>query len=271
MMEDPADFNRARWEGLVRAGCRFTLPWMDLTPEVARQRVDEEGLLGELAGREVLCLAGGGGQQSVAFAMLGARVTVVDITEGQLEADRRAAAHYGVEVRTIRTDMRDLSMLDDGSFDIVYHAHSLVFVPDCQTVFREVRRILRPGGWYRMSYVNPYTHTVWDEHWNGAGYVIDGSQFYGDGEVHCEDECWGVVGQDGVRREVPGPREFRHRLSTVVNTLADLGFVLVRLNERDGADLDTTGPEPADPEPGSWAHFCRVVPPWLATWWRLGT
>ena len=41
---------------------------------------------------DVLCLAAGGGQQSVAFALLGANVTVFDLSETQLEHDRLAAA-----------------------------------------------------------------------------------------------------------------------------------------------------------------------------------
>ena len=40
----------------------FTRPWLDLTPDYARQRFESELRLGELAGKDVLCLAGGGGQ-----------------------------------------------------------------------------------------------------------------------------------------------------------------------------------------------------------------
>ena len=54
---------------------------LGLDEQSARAYVDSAGLLGDLHDREVLCLAGGGGQQSAAFANLGARVTVLDLTE----------------------------------------------------------------------------------------------------------------------------------------------------------------------------------------------
>src|SRR5690242_4005521 len=110
-MDPISRYNKARWEGLVEAGALFTRPWLGLTPEVARYRIDPGGLLGDVADKDVLCLAGGGGQQSAAFALLGARVTVFDLSEGQLERDREAARHYGRPVRTLQGDMRDLSRL----------------------------------------------------------------------------------------------------------------------------------------------------------------
>ena len=72
-----ARHNKERWEALVAAGVQYSRPWRDLTEASARERVDPEGLIGEVSGRRVLCLAGGGGQQTAAFALLGAEVTVL--------------------------------------------------------------------------------------------------------------------------------------------------------------------------------------------------
>ena len=69
-------FNRDRWEALARAGSLFSRPWLDLRAETALARVDPWGDLGSVRDRDVLCLAGGGGKQSAAFGVAGARVTV---------------------------------------------------------------------------------------------------------------------------------------------------------------------------------------------------
>ena len=159
-MDELAIYNKARWEELSGANIIYSRPWLELDKTTVRQKVDPEGILDEIAGKDVLCLAGGGGQQSVAFAMLGARVTVLDLSETQLRRDQEACEHYGFHVYTYQGDMRDLSMFDEDSFDIVWHAHSLNFVPDATTVFAEVARILRPGGKYRLSCHNPYIHGV---------------------------------------------------------------------------------------------------------------
>jgi 2-polyprenyl-3-methyl-5-hydroxy-6-metoxy-1,4-benzoquinol methylase len=91
--------------------------------------LDPEARLGDVARKDVLCLACGGGQQSVAFALLAAKVTVFDLSEAQLQRDREAAAHYRVSIETIQGDMRDLSCLPKESYDIVYHGYSLVQLP----------------------------------------------------------------------------------------------------------------------------------------------
>ena len=76
-------------------------------------------MLADFAGKDVLCLDAAGGQQTVPFGLLGARVTSVDITEGQLAGDCTVAPHYGYEIATIRADMRDLSPLYADAFYLV--------------------------------------------------------------------------------------------------------------------------------------------------------
>src|SRR5215208_2335729 len=98
--------------------------------KAARGWLDPAGWLGDLDGRRVLCLAGGGGRESACFSLLGARVTVFDLSPEQLERDRTAAAHYGKSVETLCGDMRDLSALQGADFDLVWHPYSLNFVPD---------------------------------------------------------------------------------------------------------------------------------------------
>src|SRR5690606_8943267 len=92
-------YNKDRWEALVEKDALFTRPMLDLDAAKAEEYLGLErlGLPRDLKGRKVLCLAGGGGQQSAAFALLGSRVTVLDLSAGQLSRDRAAADHYGVE------------------------------------------------------------------------------------------------------------------------------------------------------------------------------
>ncbi len=256
-MDDVARYNRERWEELARAGVGFSRPALDLDRDSARAMVDPEGQMSEVVGKDVLCLAGGGGQQSAAFALLGATVTVLDFCPTQLERDRQVAAHYGVQVTTVEGDMRDLSCFADDSFDLVWHAHSLSFIPDPRPVFDEVTRVLRIGGLYRLECTNPFVHSLLDARWDGQGYPLRDP--YADGaEVIHGDGCWDFQDPDGVERRIPGPREFRHALGTVVNGLIERGFALLGLWEHTHGD-------PAA-EPGTWSHFEAIAPPWLTFW-----
>ena len=96
-MDDLAHYNIERWQALVDANAVFTRPAVHLDPRQAQAQLDPERRLGTVAGKDVLCLACGGGQQSVAFAVLGAKVTVVDLSAAQLDRDRFAAAQAGVK------------------------------------------------------------------------------------------------------------------------------------------------------------------------------
>jgi len=110
-----ATSNEKAWDALVEAKQSFTVPWLDLDPILLRRyaagelRADSRfeyvhpwRLFSEIEGKRVLCLASGGGQQSAVFGLLGAKVTVVDLSEGQLRGDRRAAEHYGYEITPSR-------------------------------------------------------------------------------------------------------------------------------------------------------------------------
>jgi SAM-dependent methyltransferase len=229
---------------------------LDLDRESALQIVDPHGMMGDMQGKDVLCLASGGGQQSAAFALLGAQVTVLDFSANQLERDRQALAHYGLQARLVQGDMRDLSVLGVDSFDLVWHAFSINFVPDCTPVFDQVTHVLRAGGLYRMQWHNPFIVGVDEGTWNGEGYLLKNR--YASGEIRFEDSCWEVEQGDGTTRRVEGPREFNHPLSTVLNGLIGRGFVLKGLWEELSQDPDA--------EPGSWEHFKAVAPPYLMLW-----
>ena len=89
-MDEVAEYNKARWKALAEADALFTRPKLDLDLVSAKELVDPNDRFGEIKEKTVLCLAGGGGQQSAAFALLGANVTVFDISNEQLERDERS-------------------------------------------------------------------------------------------------------------------------------------------------------------------------------------
>ena len=162
-VDEIARFNKDRWEELAKANVQFSRPLLGLDSSQARKLIDPHGYVGDVAGKDVLCLASGGGQQSAAFGLLGANVTVLDLSETQLKRDRETAEHHGISIRTEQGDMRDLSRFADRSFDVVYHPWSISFVPDVANVLSEVGRVSRSGGIYYLGCANPFTIAVDDE------------------------------------------------------------------------------------------------------------
>lgn len=120
--------------------------------------------LGDLRGKRVLCLAGAGGLQAPMMACAGAEVTVLDLSERMLDRDREVAAREGLSLRIEQGNMCDLSRFADASFDLVFNPPSLFYVPDVHPVFREVHRVLKPGGTFIMVSSNPIAYVCdWDE------------------------------------------------------------------------------------------------------------
>jgi len=78
--------------------------------------------------------------------------------------------------------MTDLSLFTGESFDIVHQPISICFVPNVAAVYKEVFRVLKPGGMYHVDHINPATHPTSYENnidgWDGTGYRI-GSPYIG--------------------------------------------------------------------------------------------
>jgi ubiquinone/menaquinone biosynthesis C-methylase UbiE len=250
--DDISARNRSWWQQMAAEGCSFTQPWLDLTKQEildycsgqlnqhARLRnIYPRWILENVQDKEVLCLASGGGQQSVVFGLLGATVTVLDFSEKQLVGDRRAADHHGYQITTLLADMRDLSMLAENSFDLVYQAPSMAYIPEINSVYVGVARVLRPGGDYRVAHTNPAVEFVDLESWDGEGYRI--SKPYSvkkdaDGEI--------------------GSVQFRHYLKEIFGGLIDTGFSIRQVIEAPGHF------EPHNQAaPGTWEHS-QIYLPW---------
>ena len=109
----------------------------------------------DVADKDVLEIACGGGQSAVYLAEQGARVTGVDFSSAQLAHARAFAKSKKVRVRFIKSNVENLSMLPDASFDIAFSAYALGFVEDIRRTFAEIRRVLRPGGLFAFSWASP--------------------------------------------------------------------------------------------------------------------
>ncbi|MEM6889485.1 MAG: class I SAM-dependent methyltransferase [Pseudomonadota bacterium] len=101
-------------------------------------------------GSDVLDLGGGPGKYAFALGAFGHRVTLADLSSANLNAARNEQERRGFSLsKILQADARDLSQLEDASFDCVlclgpiYH---LIDDFDRERAIGEVLRVLRPGG-----------------------------------------------------------------------------------------------------------------------------
>jgi len=87
-------------------------------------------------------------------------------------------------------------------------------VPDAGVVFDQVRRVIRPGGLYRVIWFNPFAWGFDTADWNGEGYNL--GRHYRNGEVKLKSpQYWEFQDLDGVTQRSTAARlqpyaEHRH-------------------------------------------------------------
>jgi ubiquinone/menaquinone biosynthesis C-methylase UbiE len=246
-------------------GADYTKPWLDL--DVEAFRLYREGktsilpkpfcddpkdvmMMENVQGKKILCLAGGGGQQSAVFSLLGAIVTVLDLTPEQLEKDQQSAQHYGYTVTTIQGDMRDLSGLPDSYFDRIYQPISTLFVPDLREVYRGVARVLKSGGLYFSDYAVPLLYMAENKGWDGKGYTLYITEPYIRGAILEKDKKLNFTEGESFS-------EFHHLLSDIINGHIAEGLAIRAVWEN---PRPNSLPSLEELQPGTEPHQERYIP-----------
>ena len=104
--------------------------------------------LGDIKGKRILGLASGGGQQMPIFSALGAKCSVMDISNLQLESERLVAKRENYDIEIIKADMTKRFPFDDNEFDIIFSPVSYCYVEKLEPIFKECYRVLKNGGIY---------------------------------------------------------------------------------------------------------------------------
>jgi SAM-dependent methyltransferase len=122
----------------------------------------ELGILGDVAGKDILELGCGAAQWSILLAQLGARPVGVDNSGRQLEHARAAVAAAGLDFPLVHAPAESVP-LPDASFDVVFADHGANRFADPVGWVPEAERLLRRGGLLAFSGGTPLEVVCWDE------------------------------------------------------------------------------------------------------------
>ena len=229
------EYNRRAWDKRVEVGYRWTVPASPEAIQAAREgdwrivltpnKPLPRDWLPDLEGTDVLCLASGGGQQGPILAAAGARVTVFDNSPNQLGQDRLVADREKLQLATVQGDMADLGAFSDGSFDVIVHPVSNLFVPDVLPVWNEAFRVLRSPGVLVAGFCNPmiflFDYDAVDE---TGEFLVEHSLPYAALD-HLSEEQLRQNAEEGM------PLEFGHSLEDQIGGQIAAGFAIVGFYE----------------------------------------
>jgi SAM-dependent methyltransferase len=128
---------------------------LDIDPDMLRKYANarhawdirEKGciLLGDVRGKYLLDYGCGMGEETIYFATSGAIVTAIDISSLGVEITKRRAAHNSLGNITAFVGDVTATALPSESFEIV-HGLGIIHHVGLAAGFREVKRLLKPGG-----------------------------------------------------------------------------------------------------------------------------
>ncbi len=196
----------------------------------------ELGVLGDVAGLDIVELGCGTAYMSAVFARLGARPVGVDITPAQLETARRCMADTGIEFPLVVGDAGDTG-LPARSFDLAFSEYGASIWVDPDRWIAEAARLLRPGGRLVFMCGSTLAQICFDADADAVGERLLNEQF---GPSRIE---W----PDAVEFHVPHGEQIR--------ILRRHGFVVENL-------VEVRAPESAERH----SYYNYVSPEWARRW-----
>ena len=204
------------------------------TPERAAARIVADpsrparrllGFLGEPAGRKVANPLGSHGRAATALALLGADVTVFDVSESNARYARELAAAAGVALRYVVGDVWETAPGHAGAFDTVVMDLGVVhhFV-DVGAFAASIRTLLEPGGTLVLSEFHPLVKKALDV---GSGTPTLKGDYFATG-IEGAPVPYDAFLDDAS----PACALRRWNLGEIVTAFAGAGFRIRRLVER---------------------------------------
>jgi SAM-dependent methyltransferase len=229
------EYNSTAWDNEVEKGIVWSVPVSSETIERARTGVWEIVLtpikpvprewFGDVCGKDILCLASGGGQQAPILAAAGGRVISFDNSAKQLEKDKFVAERDNLEIALQQGDAADLSRFEDESFDLIFHPCSNCFMPHLEPIWRECFRVLRRGGSLLVGFTKPEVFIFDRRAEEEEGVLrVRHSLPYSDLDSISEEERAEIL-------ENKRPLEFSHTLEEQIGGQIAAGFVVTGFYE----------------------------------------
>ncbi|MBN1921816.1 MAG: class I SAM-dependent methyltransferase [Anaerolineae bacterium] len=220
--------NRQGWDGLAETHFRNyhidrLVTGTPLINDVIRREV------GDVRGKSLVHLLCHIGTDTLSWALLGARVTGIDISPESLKYARQLARQMDIEAEFIEADVMQVMEHVKRKFDIVFSSIGvLCWIPDIEKYARTVRHLLDDSGFFTIFDGHPFRSVLLDADGEAsAGSTIQGDYFRK--EVWHYDTMGDYTDPD---LKVPVHSfEWHWTMGEIITAFCDVGMRIVFLHE----------------------------------------
>jgi 2-polyprenyl-3-methyl-5-hydroxy-6-metoxy-1,4-benzoquinol methylase len=100
----------------------------------------------QLSGKKVLDAGCGTGEKSIFFAKNGAKVTSIDISDGQLSVLKKRAKEERLDIKIFQKDILNEDLSSLGTFDYIFSIGVLHHTEDAKKGFKKLSLLLKDQG-----------------------------------------------------------------------------------------------------------------------------
>lgn len=178
-------------------------------------------------GLRIANICGSCGKKAVPLAVLGADVTVFDISEDNRKYALELAEATGVPIDYAVCDVLEIDLQKyGGRFDVVFMEGGVLhYFHDIDAFMSMMRALLKPGGKMICSDFHPFTKIA------DALHLEQPARGYFSAEVFEGEMAHARFYPDEIRRQMPLCSYRKYTISEIINAVIGAGFVLHRFDE----------------------------------------
>jgi len=248
IQENYTRLNREAWDTESREYQEAHREELDLNLEdifwgFGLSKESELSVLGNVSGKAILELGCGGAQCSVSLSRHHAFCIGLDVSRNQLQFARELVELLDVDIPLVLANGEDLPF-SDSCFDIVFCVFGAIGFIDARRSFKEVFRVLRPGGLFAFSWYHPF---------------FDCFPRKGENQLKVIKSYFDRSSLVEHKKKIDGTVityiEFHHTLSDYFDMLTQAGFTIIGLIEPES---------PKEDAPTTWSeaplYKIRMIP-----------
>ncbi len=176
-MSELTQANKIGWDGLAEAHYRnYHIDKLVAGEPLLNDLIRNE--VGDVGGKSLVHLLCHIGTDTLSWALLGAKVTGIDISSKSLKYARNLATRMGIDAEFIESDVMEVMDKVSNKYDVVFSSTGvLCWLPDIDVYAQTVRHLLKDNGFLYLLDGHPFRNALIDDTGAVSKDTIQGNYF----------------------------------------------------------------------------------------------